>query len=302
MRLFNGSGVALITPMTAKGVDYEALEQLVDWHLEAGSDALILTGTTGESATLSDDEKCGIYAAVVKQVKGQVPIIAGTGSNNTASVIALSRQAQAIGVDGLLVVTPYYNKPTQRGLYEHFKAIANAVEIPMILYNVPSRTSVDLLPETVVALAKIVNISGIKEAKGDLERIKQLAGLCPKGFKVYSGNDHDIVSVIENGGHGVITVLGNITPDVTHALCQKAFQGKWDEAYALQAHLMPLVDALFCETNPAPVKTALSFMGYCSPLMRLPLVELEDTNANRLKALLKAYGLLEGGLPCASSF
>lgn len=298
MTLFSGSGVALVTPMTQNGIDFDRLEFLINWHVTQGTKALILTGTTGEAATLSPSEKYSIYAFAVQKAKGQIQLIAGTGSNNTADSIALSLSAEAVGMDALLVVTPYYNKPSQEGLYAHYHAIAQAVKCPIILYNVPSRTGVDLLPETVLRLSALKNILGLKEAKSDLERIAYLAKILPESFKLYSGNDHEVVPFIEKGGHGVISVLGNLLPQVTLDLCEKAFSKNWDDAFALQAHYLPLIDALFCESNPAPVKTALSHMGMGEAHFRLPLVTLSPENNNRLIALLRTYKLIEGGAAC----
>lgn len=302
MNLFKGSGVALITPMNAVGIDWLSLEKLVDWHLTSGTQALIITGTTGEAATLTDEEKCLIYEKVVKQVGGRLQVIAGTGSNATSTTQALSIKAEKIGVDALLLVTPYYNKPTQKGLYEHYVQVASSVKIPVILYNVPSRTSVDLEAETVISLSKISNIKGLKEAKGDLNRIAFLSENISEDFKLYSGNDYDMASFIEKGGHGVISVLANLLPQVTQMICENALEEKWDDAFAAQAHYLPLMEALFCETNPVPVKTALSWMGYCEPRMRLPLSSLDPVHAKRLKALLETYGLIERGGQCVSSF
>lgn len=298
MTLFSGSGVALVTPMTPSGIDFERLETLIKWHVAQGTKALILTGTTGEAATLSHEEKRAIYSFAVLKAKGQIQLIAGTGSNNTAETIVLSTIAETIGMDALLVVTPYYNKPSQDGLYAHYKAISSAVKCPIILYNVPSRTGVDLLPETVLKLSAHDNILGLKEAKSDLERVAYLAKVLPKTFKLYAGNDHEVVPFMEKGGHGVISVLGNLLPQVTQSLCEKALSNKWDQAYALQAHYLPLIDALFCETNPAPVKTALSHMGMGEAHFRLPLVALSPENSNRLKALLDTYHLIQGGQAC----
>jgi len=225
MKLFKGSGVAIVTPFKEGNVDYEKMTELIKWHIEEGTDAIIVAGTTGESATLSKAEKLQLFKHSMKVADGKVQIIAGTGSNNTLDSIALSIEAEKLGVHGLLLVTPYYNKPSQRGLYAHYKAIAEAVSIPIILYNVPGRTSVDLRPETVIELAKISNILGLKEASGDVARIRPLAEALPADFMIYAGNDGEIFDVLESGGHGVISVLVNIVPNEVHQITQDYFNG-----------------------------------------------------------------------------
>lgn len=295
MNFWNGAGVAIITPFKNGQVDYEAMEALLNWQIEQGTDALIIAGTTGESATLSKAEKLELFAFALKVTDGRVPVIAGTGSNNTADSVVLSVEAEKLGVDGLLLVTPYYNKPSQRGLYAHYKAIASAVSIPVILYNVPGRTSVDLLPETVVELARIPNIRALKEASGHPERCGQIKPQVPEDFFIYSGNDGEIFDFMEQGGNGVISVLSNVAPKATHDLVQKYLDGDVEGARAMQAEYDPLIDHLFIETNPVPVKEALNLMGWPAGEFRLPLVELAPENREKLTSTLAQYGLLPGG-------
>lgn len=295
MKLWNGAGVALVTPFKEGQIDFDALEKLLEWQMAEGTDAFIIAGTTGESATLTKHEKLALFEFTLKVVQGRVPVIAGTGSNNTADSIALSQEAEKLGVDGLLLVTPYYNKPSQRGLYAHYKAIAESVKIPVILYNVPGRTSVDLLPETVVELAKIPNILGLKEASGKPQRCGQILAQVPEGFKIYSGNDNEIFDFLEEGGHGVISVLSNVTPKETHDLVAQYFAGNKEASKKLQEDLNPLIDVLFIETNPVPVKEALNFMGYQAGDFRLPLVDLAPENREKLQQVLAEYHLLPGG-------
>ena len=291
--LFRGSGVALVTPMTPDGIDFPALEQLIEWHIASGTDALILCATTGEGATLTYAERAEIIERSVRQVNGRVPVIVGTGSNNTASAIALSREACAAGADGVLVVTPYYNKTSQEGLYAHFMAIAEHTELPIILYNVPSRTGCNILPETVVKLCKDVeNIVGVKEASGNISQIAHLAAIGQGVVDIYSGNDDQIVPILALGGVGVISVLSNVAPTQTHEICQKFFDGDVAGSRQMQLDAMDLCNALFCEVNPIPVKTALNMMGMGAGAFRMPLCEMEEANAKRLEKALKDYGIL----------
>lgn len=292
MTMFTGSGVAIVTPMKEGQVDFEALTRLLEWHVKEGTDAMVVTGTTGESATLSREEKLAIFRHAVAVVAGRIPVIAGTGSNNTRETLALSVDAQATGVDGLLLVTPYYNKPSQRGLYAHYKAVAEAVSIPIILYNVPSRTAVDLLPETVLELSKLENIAAIKEATGDLSRVQVLKAGAPKDFRIYSGNDDDIVALMEAGGHGVISVLANVVPKAVHQMTADVREGRLEAAREAQVHLLPLFKALFSDTNPVPAKAALNLMGWNAGELRLPLVGMEPEAEVALKQVLESYGLL----------
>ncbi|MFP4287536.1 MAG: 4-hydroxy-tetrahydrodipicolinate synthase [Candidatus Izemoplasmataceae bacterium] len=288
--IFKGSGVALITPFKNGEIDIESFNKLIEFHIKSSTDALIITGTTGESATLSKEEKLLLYEEAVKTAKKRVPIIANTGTNNTFESIDLSLGAERLGVDGLLVVTPYYNKPTQKGLYAHFTAIANATALPIILYNVPSRTSVSLSLETIVELSKISNIVGIKEASGDLSFVEEIILSTPKNFALYSGNDDLYADTLRLGGDGVISVVANIVPSVSHQLF-KEFQEDKENAFFIQERLNILNDCLFIESNPVPVKTALSIMSTISNEVRLPLVTLEESSLNRLKKALNTFGI-----------
>lgn len=293
MKLFKGSGVAIVTPFKEGKVDEAKMTELIKWHIEEGTDAIIVAGTTGESATLSKAEKLELFSLAMKAAEGKIQIIAGTGSNSTADSIALSVEAERLGVQGLLLVTPYYNKPSQRGLYAHYKAIAEAVSIPVILYNVPGRTSVDLKPETVIELSKIPNILGLKEASGDVARIRPLAAALPADFMIYAGNDGEIVDVLESGGHGVISVLANIVPKKVHQITEEFFKGNHEVARKSQEYNQKLIDALFSDTNPVPVKEAMNLMGMDVGGFRLPLVEMDEENHQKLIGVLKEYGLLE---------
>jgi 4-hydroxy-tetrahydrodipicolinate synthase len=273
--MIQGSLVALVTPMLPDGsVDAVALKRLVDWHIGQGTDAIVSVGTTGESATLDEDEHCAVIAQTVELAAGRIPIIAGTGANSTSEAIKLTRCAQQAGANACLLVTPYYNKPTQEGLYQHHKAIAKAVDIDQILYNVPGRTAVDMLPETVARLAKTNNIIGIKEATGDLSRITQIRELTDDNFAIYSGEDANAREAILLGANGDISVTANVAPGAMHAMCQAALAGDAEKAAKLDAPLAGLHRALFVESNPIPVKWALAEMGYIQTGMRLPLTWL----------------------------
>ena len=289
--LFRCSGVALVTPMTPDGIDFPALEQLIEWHIASGTDALILCATTGEGATLTYAERAEIIERSIRQVNGRVPVIVGTGSNNTASAIALSREACAAGADGVLVVTPYYNKATQRGLVRHFTAVADAVDRPLIVYNVPSRTGVSCTAETYAVLAQHPNIVGVKEASGSFALIQETLNLCGDGFSVWSGNDEDTAAVCALGGAGVISVAANIVPREMHRLVELCLADRILEAGCEQLRLAPLIRALFCEVNPIPIKTAMARMGLCSDLLRLPLCEMSEENRARLFAAMNACGV-----------
>lgn len=289
MSLFIGAGTALITPFSGGEIDYVTLERFINWQIEESLDAIIISGTTGESPTLSREEKKSLLDFALKTVKGRVPVIAGTGTNSTSDSILLSKDAEALGADGLLVVTPYYNKPSQRGLYAHYEAIAEAVSLPVILYNVPGRTSVDLLLETVIALSKIPNILGLKEASGKPQRVEILKGNVPEGFRIYTGNDPEIAEFMERGAHGVISVLSNVMPRLTHTLVSGSIEGKKEETRTLQKKVERLIEALFMETNPIPVKEALAFIGFGTPEFRLPLVGLETHRREELYEVLKQY-------------
>ncbi len=291
--MFQGSMVAMVTPMQANGeLDAAALEALLEWHIAEGTDAIVAAGTTGESPTLETREHAAFLEDVVRLVDGRIPVIAGTGSNSTAQTLALTRHAASLGVDACLLVVPYYNKPSQEGLYRHFRSIAETVAIPQILYNVPSRTVADLLPETVGRLAKLSNIIGIKEATGDLGRVARLRELCGPDFELYSGDDSTACEFMLAGGQGVITVTGNVAPRLLHDLCVAAMAGNRATALALDARLAPLHKAMGVETNPMPVKWALQRMGRIQPGIRLPLVPLSDTAQPTVEAALKQAGVI----------
>lgn len=275
--LFRGCGTAIATPFTNENkINYEVLKKYLDFQIENKVDAIIVCGTTGESATLSNDEKKELINFTVKYVNKKVPVIAGTGSNNTKFAIELSRYAEKVGADGLLVVTPYYNKTTQEGLIKHYTEIAKNVEIPIIMYNVPSRTGVNILPETCLELSKIENIVAIKEASGNISQIAKIAQLCKDNLYIYSGNDDQILPILSIGGIGVISVLSNIKPKEVHDICEKYINGNIDNAKEIFLKFLPLANSLFCEVNPIPIKYALSKIGYDFGKPRLPLVELKN--------------------------
>ena len=289
--IFKGSAVALVTPFTETGVDFETLGKLVQYHIENNTDALVVCGTTGEATTMSDDEQFAVIKYVVDKVNKRIPVIAGTGSNNTMHSVHLSQEAERLGVDGLLVITPYYNKANQRGLKLHFETIAKSVELPIILYNVPGRTSMNLKPSMIAELAKINNIVAVKEASGDLAQVAEVARLVPDDFAIYSGNDDSILQLLSVGGHGVISVLANVCPQETHDLVQKFFDGDIEGARKLQLDMKPLIDALFIEVNPIPVKTAMNLLGFEVGNLRLPLAEMDENNLEVLKQELVNRGL-----------
>jgi 4-hydroxy-tetrahydrodipicolinate synthase len=291
--MFQGSMVALVTPMHPdNSIDYDALARLVEFHVEAGTDAIVAVGTTGESATLDEQEHCDVVQRVVKLAAGRIPIIAGTGSNSTQEAIELTRCAQQAGADACLLVTPYYNKPTQEGLYQHFHKIAESVDIPQILYNVPGRTAVDMLPETVERLARISNIIGIKEATGDLERGQDILRRCEPGFALYSGDDATAMALILAGAQGDISVTANVAPQAMHEMCAAALTGNRDTATAINDRLMVLHQDLFVEANPIPVKWALYRMGMIESGIRLPLTMLSEQGQARVSQALIQAGIL----------
>lgn len=293
MSIFKGSGVAIVTPFYDDGqVDFSTFARLIEFQIQAGTDAIVVTGTTGEASTMSDEEQLEVIAFCVKQVAGRIPVIAGVGSNDTRHGIALSYQASLLGVDALLEVTPYYNKTNQEGLYRHFKVIADAVNCPIILYNVPGRTQVNLLPETVYRLSLIDNIVALKDATGDLSQTIETRRLVGEDFAIYAGNDDVIVPVLAAGGIGVISVLANVAPEKTHRCVSAFLEGNIAESLALQLQCKPLIDALFMEPNPIPVKRALSLMNYPSMSLRLPLYESGEHTCNILKEQLRAVGCL----------
>ncbi|MCI8680339.1 MAG: 4-hydroxy-tetrahydrodipicolinate synthase [Oscillospiraceae bacterium] len=290
--IFTGSAAAVATPFTGSGVDFPALRKHLDFLLENGTDALVVCGTTGEAATMSYEERMETVEAVVRHVDGRVPVIAGTGSNNTENAIALSRDAVSAGADGLLVVTPFYNKATQRGLIRHFAAVADSAERPVILYNVPSRTGVKCAAETYAQLAGHPNIQGVKEASGDLALVQKTRELCPEDFYIWSGNDDETAPIMLLGGSGVISVAANVVPQEMHQLTASCLSGDFVSAGKLQLRLRKLCEALFWEVNPIPVKTAMSMMGFCQERFRLPMCEMEEENRARLRAVLAEYGLV----------
>ena len=292
--VFTGAAVAIITPMNADGsVNYEELGRIIDDQIDHGTDAIVICGTTGESPTLTDEEHTACIRYAVKQAAGRVPVIAGTGSNDTKYAIWLSRQAQADGADALLLVTPYYNKTSQAGLVAHYTAIANAVDLPCILYNVPSRTGCNLTPASLAELAKLPNINAVKEASGNISQVAEIAAACGDELNIYSGNDDQIVPLLSLGGKGVISVLSNIAPQQTHDMVQKFFDGDVAGAAKMQLDAMNLVNALFCEVNPIPVKKAVELMGLAGGTVRLPMTEIEPQNAERLAGAMREYGLLD---------
>lgn len=291
--MFQGSMVAIVTPMTADGrVDEAALDALLDWHLAEGTDAVVAVGTTGESATLEDEEHLAVVARCVRRLKGKIPVIAGTGSNNTAHAVQMSCRAEELGADAVLVVAPYYNKPMQEGLYQHFRAIAQAVSLPVLLYNVPGRTITDILPATVERLSKLPNIMGIKEATGDLARVEDLRRRCGNEFLLISGDDATAREFILKGGVGVISVTANVAPKLMHEMCLAARKGDARKAAELDARLAPIHKALFVESSPIPVKWALAEMGHIPPGIRLPLTPLADEHHQTVRTALKAAGVL----------
>ncbi|MDE5802251.1 MAG: 4-hydroxy-tetrahydrodipicolinate synthase [Lachnospiraceae bacterium] len=294
MSIFKGAGVAIVTPMKANGeVNYEKFAALIEFQIENGTDAIIVCGTTGEASTLSHEEHLEVIKYCTEKVAGRVPVIAGTGSNSTETAIYLSTEAEKYGVDGLLLVSPYYNKATQNGLYTHFKTVADAVKLPIILYNVPSRTGCNILPDTIVRLVtEVENIVGVKEASSNISQIARLAAKAGGKVDIYSGNDDQIVPILSLGGIGVISVLSNVAPRQTHDICEKYFAGDVKGSMELQLKAMELCDALFCEVNPIPVKKALNLMGMEAGGLRLPLTEMEEANAKKLEKAMKDFGIL----------
>ncbi|MBU3092470.1 4-hydroxy-tetrahydrodipicolinate synthase [Clostridium sp. CF011] len=291
MSIFKGSGVAIVTPFNERGVDLKKLEELIEWHIKSMTDAIVVCGTTGEASTMTEQERKETIKFVVDLVNKRIPVIAGTGSNNTAAAISMSRWAEKIGVDGLLVITPYYNKTTQKGLVEHFKAIANSVTSPIIIYNVPSRTGLNITPNTLLKLCEVQNIVAIKEASGDISQIAQIKALCGDRIDIYSGNDDQVIPILSLGGIGVISVLSNIIPTVIHNMCELYLKGEHAKALKIQLEYLPLNGSIFIETNPIPVKTAMNLMGMEVGALRLPLCEMDEINLQILKKELKAYNI-----------
>lgn len=289
--IFKGIATALVTPMTSTGVDYDSFGRLIDWQIEEGIDALVIAGTTGEGSTLSDEEHRGVVEFSVKRAAGRVPIIAGTGSNDTAYAIELTKHCCDAGADAMLVVTPYYNKATQKGLIRSFNAIADASTKPIILYNVPSRTGCNIEPATYAELAKHENIVAVKEASGNISKIVETVALAGDKLDIYSGNDDQIVPVMSMGGIGCISVLSNLLPRETREICTKFFDGDVKGAAALQCKYLDLINALFCEVNPIPAKAAMNAMGFCSNNIRLPLTEMEEAHRALLLQRMREVGI-----------
>lgn len=294
MAIFEGAGVALVTPFKENGeVNYEKLEELVEEQIALGTDAIIVCGTTGEASTMTHEEHLDAIKYVCEVTKKRIPVIAGTGSNCTDTAVYLSKEAEDHGADGLLLVSPYYNKATQKGLKAHFKAVAGEVKIPVILYNIPARTGINIAAETIADLClNVTNIVGVKEASGNFSAIADLMNLTDGRVDLYSGNDDQIVPMLSLGGKGVISVLSNIAPAQTHEICEAYFKGDVKRSAALQLAAIPLINALFCEVNPIPVKAALNLMGKAAGPMRLPLTEMEPKNQERLKQAMIEYGIL----------
>lgn len=294
MSVFKGSGVALVTPMKENGdINYDALDALIESQIAGGTDALIVCGTSGEAPTLDDDEHLEAIRFSVERTKGRIPVIAGTGSNNTAHAVMMSEEAEKRGADGLLLVTPYYNKATQEGLYQHYRTIASATKLPCIIYNVPSRTGTNILPETLARLAKDQkNVAAVKEASGNLSQIAKVAMLTDGNLDIYSGNDDQIVPICSVGGIGVISVLAGVAPRETHDMVMHCLEGRYEDARKLQLRALPLVDQLFIEVNPIPVKAALNMQGFNVGKPRLPLTELTEAHKKTLKEAMEAFGCL----------
>ncbi|MDD6795730.1 MAG: 4-hydroxy-tetrahydrodipicolinate synthase [Clostridiaceae bacterium] len=292
MSIFEGSGVAIITPFTNEGINFKKLEELLNWHVEKGTDAIVICGTTGEATTMSDKEKKETIKFTVDVINKRIPVIAGAGSNNTAAAVEMCKYCENVGVDGLLVITPYYNKTNSRGLMKHFEAINNAVKTPIILYNVPSRTNMNITPNQLLELSKLSNIVAIKEASGNISQIAQMKALCGDAIDIYSGNDDQVVPVLSLGGKGVISVWANIMPETVHKLVKSYLEGNINEALKIQLDYLKLCNNLFIETNPIPVKVAMNMMGKEVGPLRLPLYDMDPKNEQVLKDTLKEYKLI----------
>ena len=288
--IFRGSAVAIATPFSPEGIDWESFGRLLEFQIQEGTQAIIVAGTTGEPSTMSHEEKMAVIDFAVQKVAGRVPVVAGTGGNHTAQAMADSRQAQALGADALLVVTPYYNKANPQGLLAHYRAIAEAVDLPIIVYNVPGRTGLNVTPQQLAALAEIPHIAAIKEASGDLQQVLEMRRLCPQ-LSIYSGTDQVNLPILACGGAGIISVVANVAPHLCRKLTDAFFAGAWEEALAVQLQLAPLTRALFMETSPVPLKAALSMMGLCENRLRLPLAPMEETGQKVLAAELAALGI-----------
>lgn len=292
MTIFEGSGVALVTPFTNDSVDYDKLKELLEWHVQEGTDAIVICGTTGEATTMTLEEKKSVIKFTVDVINGRIPVIAGSGSNNTKASVEMSKYCESVGVSALLVITPYYNKTNHKGLLKHFETINDAVNIPIMLYNVPSRTNMNITPSTLKELSKFKNIVAIKEASGNLSQIAEMKALCGDSIDIYSGNDDQIIPIMSLGGKGVISVLANVIPKEVHNMTRMYLDGKCMEASKIQIDTLELTNALFSETNPIPVKTALNLMGCNVGSLRLPLYEMDDKLKLDLENTLKKYKLI----------
>jgi len=291
--MFTGSMVALVTPFKNGAVDWQSLEGLVDFHLQNGTNGIVPCGTTGESATLSHQEHDEVIRAVIKAVHKRIPVIAGTGSNSTDEAVRLTRAAEKSGADGALMISPYYNRPTQEGIYQHYKKVASEVGIPIIIYNIPGRTGSKIEPETLARLAEVKNIAGVKEATGSVDQAIDVIRLCGDRFAVYSGEDSLIFSLMALGGKGVISTVANVAPKETAQLTEACLHGNWEKGREIQFKLLPLIRSLFIETNPIPVKTALSLMGKCTAELRLPLTPMTEGNLKKLTLAMRDFGFLQ---------
>lgn len=293
MAIFKGSGVALVTPFNKDGVDFKKLKELLEWHVENNTDAIIICGTTGEASTMTEKERKDTIEFTVKVINKRIPVIAGTGSNNTKNSIEMSKWAESIGVDGLLVITPYYNKTSKKGLFKHFEAINNAVNTPIILYNVPGRTGMNMTANEILKLSDLKNVVAVKEASGDISQVAKIKALCKDKIDIYSGNDDQIIPILSLGGIGVISVLANVIPKETHDMCDLYLKGKVNDALKIQLDTLDLANSLFIETNPIPVKCALNLMGKEVGNLRLPLCDMEEENLDKVKEQLKKHNLIK---------
>jgi len=289
MSLFKGSGVAIVTPFNKDGIDLNKLKELLDWQISSGTDAIIICGTTGEASTMSESERKEVIKFTVDVVNKKVPVIAGTGTNNTAATVNMSKWAESIGVDGLLIITPYYNKTTQKGIFEHFKAVNDSVNIPIIAYNVPSRTGLNITPKTLLTLCELNNLVAIKEASGNISQVVEMKALCRDRLDIYSGNDDQIIPILSLGGAGVISVIANLLPKEIHDICHLYANGNYDDALKLQLDMLELINVMFIETNPIPIKTAMNLKDMNVGDLRLPLCDMEEGNLKALKNALDSY-------------
>lgn len=291
MSIFKGSGVAIVTPFKGNEVDFEKLKELVEWQIENNTDAIIVCGTTGEASTMSENERKETIKFVIDVVNKRIPVIAGTGSNNTQASIEMSKYAESVGADGLLVINPYYNKTSSKGLIEHFKAIATSVKTPIVVYNVPSRTGMNITPKALLELCKVPNIVAVKEASGNISQIAEIKALCGDNLDIYSGNDNEILPTLAIGGLGIISVIANIIPKDVHDICEFFMNGQIKKSQELFLKTIPLTSAVFIETNPIPIKTALNLMGKNVGNLRLPLVDMAEDTLAVLKSELKKYNI-----------